>query len=70
MEISTPEGETKYVQFEMPEVSEVNAIKMEMEMFLDSIVNDKPTAVTIQEGYNAMKVAYQIISKITGERPA
>ena len=54
MEISTPEGETKYVQFEMPEVSEVNAIKMEMEMFLDSIVNDKPTAVTIQEGYTPL----------------
>lgn len=70
MELNTPDGETKFVQFEMPEVTETNAIKMELELFLDSILHDKPTEVSLQDGFNAMKIAYQVISKITGERPA
>ena len=68
MELSTKEGEIKYVQFEMPEVSEVNAIKMELELFLEAIENNIETPVTVADGFNAMKVAYQILYKITGER--
>jgi predicted dehydrogenase len=68
MELNTKEGEVKYVQFEMPEVSEVNAIKMELELFLEAIENNTETPVTVADGFNAMKVAYQILYKITGER--
>lgn len=68
MEVNTSEGETKYVQFEMPEVSEVNAIKMELELFLNAIETNTETPVTVADGHNAMKVAYQILYKITGER--
>lgn len=54
----------KIIYFESPEVEPVNSIKRELELFNGSIAENKPTAVTIEDGYNAMMVAYDIIDKI------
>lgn len=54
----------KTIQFQSPTVEPVNSIKHELELFCKSIINDTPTAISIQDGYNAMDVAYQILEKI------
>ena len=58
------DGEKKYVSYKMPEIKETNAIKTELECFADAILNEKEPPVTLQDGYNALKVAYQILEKI------
>ena len=37
---------------------------MELQSFVDSIQNNKPTAVSEIDGYRAMEVAHQILEKI------
>lgn len=54
----------KIIHFESPDVEPVNSIKKELELFNQSIANNTTTAVTIEDGYNAMNVAYEIIDKI------
>lgn len=54
----------KIIHFESPEVEPVNSIKRELELFGQSIANNTQTAVPIEDGYNAMQVAYEIIEKI------
>jgi predicted dehydrogenase len=54
----------KIIHFESPEVEPVNSIKRELELFNNAIVNDKRPEVPIEDGYNAMQVAYEIIEKI------
>ena len=63
IKLDTNEGE-KYISIKMPEVSQVNSIKMELEMFRDSILSGSETTVTVEDGFNAMKIAYQILQKI------
>lgn len=59
-----PDKPKKYVTYNSPPVESVNAIKMELELFADSILNETDPPVTLLDGYNAMNVAYQIIEKI------
>ena len=54
----------KQIFFDNPKVEESNAIKMELESFADSIINDKPTAITAEEGYRALNVAYKVMEKM------
>lgn len=54
----------KIIHFESPDVEPVNSIKRELELFNKSITNNTNTEVTIEDGYNAMNVAYEIIDKI------
>lgn len=54
----------KQIYFDQPQVLETNAIGMELDLFADSIVNDKPTAVTVEDGFAALQVAHQINDKI------
>ncbi|MBA3283877.1 MAG: gfo/Idh/MocA family oxidoreductase, partial [Nitrosopumilus sp.] len=56
--------EEKAIQLDKPEIENVNAIKMELELFCKSIINDSEPVVTITDGYHALQVAHQIISKI------
>jgi hypothetical protein len=41
---------------------------MELELFHEAIIQKKDPPVTVLEGYNAMKVAYQILNKLAGDR--
>ncbi len=55
---------SKIISFESPEIEENNAIREELQLFGESIVNNSTPPVTMQDGYDALNVAYQIIEKL------
>ncbi len=59
MPLSTPKGE-KLLHISMPEIEQVNAIKMELETFAESIRTNSLPRVSIQDGYRALKLAHTI----------
>ena len=63
MELETARG-TKMIEIQMPEPMNVNAIQMELDTFAESIRENKPIKVTIEDGYRALKVAHRIIKEI------
>ncbi len=54
----------KEIFIEKPEIKETNAIKHELETFLDSIQNNTEPLVTIEDGFNSLELAYKIMDKI------
>mgnify|MGYP000096896047 CR=1 FL=1 len=54
----------KQLNFENPDIKDTNAIKVELEMFAKSILHNDPIAVTIEDGYNALDIAYAVIDKL------
>lgn len=62
-DIETPGG-TKTIAIASPEVPAVNAIKKELEAFVEAIRINKPPVVNEIDGYRAMEVAHQILQKI------
>ena len=66
-DLETPNG-TKTIAVNNPEVVESNAIKNELQSFVDAIINDTPTVVSEMDGYAAMEVAHQIITKINAAK--
>ena len=63
-DIETTSGK-KTIVVANPVIKDTNAIKLELEAFVDSIVNDKPTVVSEIDGFLAMEVAHQILEKIS-----
>lgn len=63
MELETNRGK-KLIHAYMPEIEPVNAIRMELETFAESIEKDITPKVPIEDGYTALKVAHQIIEEI------
>ena len=66
-EIELADNTKKYITYDVPEKKEVNAIKMELELFLKSIVSDKPCPVTAHDGYLAMELGQRILDKINSQ---
>lgn len=62
--IDLGEKGTKIIYFDQPKIEENNAIKMELEQFIQAIEMDKPTPVTLEEGLNALAIAHQVMDKI------
>jgi predicted dehydrogenase len=62
-DIETKDG-IKTIAVSNPAVKDVNAIKMELQQFKDSIINNTPAPVTEVDGLRAMDVAHQILHKI------
>ena len=62
-DIETNNGK-KTVAIANPIVHEGNAIKMELESFVNSIINSTEPSVTIFDGFSAMEVAHKILEKI------
>ena len=62
-DIETPTGK-KTIAVANPQVPEVNAIKKELEEFVNAIVNNTKTIVSEIDGLMAMDVAHKILGKI------
>ena len=62
-DIETPSGR-KTIAVANPVVPEVNAIKLELEEFRNSIIHNTRTVVSERDGLMAMDVAHQILQKI------
>lgn len=54
----------KKIIYEQPEVLEINALKYELDLFIDSILKNTQPAVSGSDGLKALRVADEIISKI------
>jgi predicted dehydrogenase len=52
------------IVYEQPEVKEVNALKYELELFIDAIANDKKPVVSGRDGQRALEVADMILKQI------
>jgi predicted dehydrogenase len=63
LDIATNAG-TKTIAIDNPEIKQSNAIRMELEMFRDSILENKPVAVNVIDGFQALEAAHQILQKI------
>ncbi len=59
--LQNAEGIRKQIYYDNPEVRANNAILDELETFADAITNDTTPVVTLEDGTNALRVAYQII---------
>ncbi len=66
-ELETDQG-TKLIHVEMPDIGDVNAIQSELEALILSIKNDQPTRVTLYDGYQALKIAHQIMADIDARK--
>jgi predicted dehydrogenase len=64
MVIKTNRGKDKIIYFENPEIIEENSILNELESFANSINNKSLPKVTLLDGYEAIKVANEVISQI------
>lgn len=62
--IELPDKTKRRINFEFPTIAETNAIQEELRAFRKCIEDDSRPAVTIQDGYNALNVAHQIVSKL------
>jgi predicted dehydrogenase len=63
-DIETNSGK-KTIAIASPGVTDVNAIKMELEEFRNAIINNTETPVSVVDGFRAMEVAHQILEKIS-----
>lgn len=62
-DIDTQNGK-KTIAIATPAVEPLNAIKLELQAFVDAIHNNTPTIVSEIDGFLAMEVAHQILEKI------
>lgn len=61
MILQNAEGIKKQIYFDNPDVVSNNAILEELETFADAIVNGTEPLVTLHDGTEALRIAYQII---------
>ncbi len=63
-ELELPGKPKKYIQYQLNEPTDINAIKMELELFCESIQNNKAVPVSFHDGLRAMEVGNMISEKI------
>lgn len=64
MIIQNAEGEKNQIVFEYPNIQANNAILEELESFANSIIENKPIEVSLEDGTEALKVALEIMKLI------
>jgi predicted dehydrogenase len=67
-DIETGSGK-KTIAIANPKIPDENAMKLELQAFIESIVHNKPTQVDEMDGYRSMEVAHQILQKIQRNQP-
>ena len=58
----------RIIVYEQPEVQEVNALKYELERFVESIQKNTETPVTGRDGLHALEVAREILQIIESQK--
>ena len=58
------QGNKKFIHLELPETAPVNAIKMELEQFAESISQDTEPEVNVKDAYRALHLAGRILEEI------
>jgi predicted dehydrogenase len=58
----------RIIVYEQPEVQEVNALKYELERFVESVQKNTETSVTGRDGLHALEVAQEILQKIESQK--
>lgn len=61
--LETPKG-PRIIHVDQPDSGPINAIQMELESLADSIMNGKPAAVSIEDGYRALALAHRISAAV------
>ncbi len=65
MSIDLGDGKgAKEIYFEKPRIEDNNAIMDELSSFADSIINNTSPAVTVEDGYKALDVAFKIANRL------
>ncbi|MFA6924972.1 MAG: Gfo/Idh/MocA family oxidoreductase [Bacteroidales bacterium] len=54
----------KIIYYDSPEINPINAIKTELEAFLDCIVKNTQPQISVVDGFKALEVAHKIIDKL------
>jgi predicted dehydrogenase len=62
--LTLADGSEKQITFEMPEIHPINAIKTELESFYGAIVHNTTPTVSIDDGINVLKLAYDILDAV------
>ena len=58
----------RIIVYEQPEVQEINALKYELERFVESVQKNIETPVTGRDGLHALEVAQEILQKIESQK--
>lgn len=58
----------KRIVYEQPEIKEINALKYELELFVNAVLNDEKPVVSGEDGLRALKVAGLIMDKIAASQ--
>lgn len=61
--LETPKG-PRIIHVDQPDSGPINAIQMELESLAESIVQEKPAAVSIEDGYRALELAHRISAAV------
>ncbi|MDR1878628.1 MAG: hypothetical protein LBQ64_03570, partial [Bacteroidales bacterium] len=59
----------KRIFIESPHNEKVNAIEMELTLFIDSIIHNKQSEVSAEDGHKALEVACRIMEQFSDEKP-
>ena len=54
--------------YEQPEIKEINALSYELQLFINSILQNEKPVVSGEDGLKALKVAQMIIGKIEEQK--
>ena len=57
-------SDKKQINFEQPTIESINPIKEELRSFAHAIRTGEATKVTLEDGYQALEVAYRILDKL------
>ncbi len=63
------ETQSKKIIYEKPKKNEINALKYELELFINAIIDDKTPQITAEDGLRALEVAQIILDKINSQQP-
>ena len=59
--LENAQGDKKQIYFENPQIEDTNAILEELEDFASAIQNNNPVAISLENGTQALELAYQIM---------